>query len=249
MNIENKKTALDDDAAIYQRTQATESAKSERQKLSELTFRGKMRYLWDYYALKAFIGLAVAGILIAILVLALKPRPEVVTYVSFLDCPWADSEMTAYAEELLDTLQIDKSKNEISIDTKLSAYDSNDRMALSTYLYANTIDILLCSRDTLEQMAQNGALIPLDSLPEDILTGFSADEIVVTHVTNKNAEDQTDHPYGLCLADSAFAKRMDPEGEYDLSKLYIGVSIVKDVRREDTINVVRLMLGKTIPKQ
>ena len=37
MNLENKTTALDDDAAIYQRTEETETAKSLRQKLSEMT--------------------------------------------------------------------------------------------------------------------------------------------------------------------------------------------------------------------
>ena len=59
MNLENKTTALDDDAAIYQHTEATETAKSLRQKLSEMTFKEKVRYLLDYYGLKALIVLAV----------------------------------------------------------------------------------------------------------------------------------------------------------------------------------------------
>ncbi len=152
MNLENKTTALDDDAAIYQHTEATETA---NEKLSEMTFKEKVRYLFDYYGLKALIVLAVLVFLGYTLWAMLRPKPETVAQIAIIDNPWDTSLLDDYQEELIEKLKLDTKKQELPLGYSYRSSNLSDGTALSTFLFANNLDILISSKDDIVINAYN----------------------------------------------------------------------------------------------
>ena len=177
MNLENKTTALDDDAAIYQHTEATETAKSLRQKLSEMTFKEKVRYLLDYYGLKALIVLAVLIFLGYTLWAMLRPKPETVAQIAIIDNPWDTALLDDYQEELIEKLKLDTKKQELPLGYSYRSSNLSDGTALSTFLFANNLDILISSKDEISRYAENGVFYPLeDNLPADLKAVISEED-------------------------------------------------------------------------
>lgn len=244
MNIENKKTALDDDAGIYQGLQSKETSKSDRQKLSELSFKGKLRYLWDYYALIAGLVLFFGGLIIAALVIMLKPKPNTVANYAIIDSPWKTTTVQSYSEVVLWMLNKQTKKNEIVMSDGYSSGNSTDSLAISTHIYAGEVDFIIAPIDTIQLYADNSIFYALDSLPESL-----QDEIrEFAHVSSDKAEDEGTHDYAFCLTGSGFDRFVNSD-DPSPAEMYVGFCRTSDPEKyDDMIKVLRFMATGDIPK-
>ena len=240
MNIENKQTALDDDAAIYQRLESESSAKSERQKLSELSFKGKIRYLWDYYALKAFLVLLFGGIIVAIVYNFFKPRPETIAEITVIDSPWTADAFDNYSEYLLTELGLDTVGSDIPIAGGYHFGNVEDGTTIATRLYASDIDLMIAPKDVILSYAENGALYPTDILPDYLTKAISKLELVGTTL----GPDDGMHYSGIGLKRTAFEKYIDSNGTASY-EMYVAICRTsRQERRDKLFGILNIMIGE-----
>ena len=249
MNLENKTTALDDDAAIYQHTEATETAKSLRQKLSEMTFKEKVRYLLDYYGLKALIVLAVLVFLGYTLWAMLRPKPETVAQIAIIDNPWDTSLLDDYQEELIEKLKLDTKKQELPLGYSYRSSNLSDGTALSTFLFANNLDILISSKAEISRYAENGVFYPLeDNLPADLKAVISEEDCLRCAYRNENGDgDGAEHVYAIRIDSSAFVQKVSATG-YTAADYYLGIHPCSEARLACCFNILRIIYGLPLPE-
>lgn len=241
MNIENKKTALEDDASIYQGVEAQESAKTERQKLSELPFKGKLRYIWDYYAMTAFLVLFFGGIIVAILVTVLRPKPTTVATIIFIDDVWQTEPLEDYAADLLKQIRPDAEDSIISVTNGYRSTSSNDGIAISTRVFAREIDLIISTGTFLENYAKNDNLLPLDDLPSDLRSAIAGRSTITTD----ESSDEGTHDFAFSLTGSAFMQYIDSENLIPADTYYIGICRTTQPERYEVIyDILRAMLGQ-----
>lgn len=247
MNIENKKTALDDDAAIYQRIEETESAKSERQKFSEMDLKGKYRYFMDYYALKVLIGFLIALLVGYIVYVAVRPKPDTVAQIVVVDSPWAKYTLDSYRETLEKDLGLTPEKEEILLNSSYQSANSSDITAISTFLFANTLDIIISTRPEALRYAENAVFLPLEEkLPADLLAVIPEEDYLQCERTDEESDGKT-HVYAIRVNNTAFGKYVTPEG-YNPPEMYLGIHPCSDERVELSFNILRVMYGLPIPE-
>lgn len=162
MNIEHKKTALDDDSMIYQKRDDSFGKKD----ISNLSGKQKLQYFKDYYLLKVVVALAA---LIALGTLAngmFFNRSECVLAVAFLN-----GSQIIQPEELNDAiteyLQPEGRNDYISVEN-YGLDDYQMQMAYVTKMSAGAIDLTVCPRDYFEQGCALGMFAGLDEfLPQE----------------------------------------------------------------------------------
>ncbi|MBR6019388.1 MAG: hypothetical protein IK055_04125 [Lachnospiraceae bacterium] len=240
MNIENKQTALDDDAAIYQHLESESSAKSEREKLSELSFKGKMRYLWDYYALKAFLVLLFGGLIVAIIYNFFKPRPDTIAEITVIDSPWSSTAFENYSEYLLKELGLDTVGSEIPISGGYHSGSVEDSTTVATRLYASDIDIMIAPKDVILSYAENGTFYPLDILPDYLATAVSKLDLIGTSL----GPDDGMHYYAFGITGTALGKFVDSEGAATY-EMYVAICRTsRQERRDKLFGILNIMIGQ-----
>ena len=81
MDLNGKKTALNDESTIYQQQEEL----SEKEKLKQMSWLQKLDYFKSYYLMKVIAVLAVLGLVVSILYTALSPKLETVLSVAVID--------------------------------------------------------------------------------------------------------------------------------------------------------------------
>lgn len=161
-----KVTRLDDNAEIYKRRET----KSEREKLSELSFAGKVQYIKSYYLPKFFAGMVIVGMIVWILVTVLRPKKEDVLNVAMINYPIELEYIDQMTSDMNEALNVDLETQRVFFDTGFDLL--NDDIAslekISTYLFAGEIDVFIAPESEFLKYAFSNALTPLDDtiLPE-----------------------------------------------------------------------------------
>ncbi len=249
MNLENKKTALDDDAAIYHQRPDEEVRKPLRERLEGMTRKEKFHYLWEYYALKVGIILAVTALLGYALYQTFRPKPDVVAQMAIVDCPWDMEIIENYNEDLISRLGLDKKKETVQINHNYRSDSTADNTAISTFLFANTLDLLLSSREDILRYAENGVFYSLDDLPEDIRAVLTEEDYLRAAYRNEHGDgDGAEHIYAIRLDNSEFVKTLTPEG-YQVTGMYVGIHPCTKERVDRSFDILRIMFGLPIPEK
>ncbi|MBO4627437.1 MAG: hypothetical protein J5645_05640 [Lachnospiraceae bacterium] len=249
MNLENKKTALDDDAAIYHQQAEEDGRKPLKERLAGMTRKEKFRYLWDYYALKVGIILAVTALLGYALYQTFRPKPDVVAQMVIVDCPWDMEVMEDYTEELKSKLGLDIKKETVQINHNYRSDSTADSTAISTFLFANTLDLLVSSQEDILRYAENGVFYSLDDLPEDIRAVLTEEDFLRAAYRNEHGDgDGAVHIYAIRLDNSEFVKSLTPEG-YQVTGMYMGIHPCTKERVDRSFDIIRIMFGLPIPEK
>lgn len=203
--VKFKKTALDDDAAIYQRSKDTIT----KEELKNLPFRQKLGYYKDYY-LKITIGIIIAAVLIfSILNTTIFNRSECRLSLCFLDgtLPERSEEMDSFFEE---AIGLENKNDFIHSDTYvLGNYQME--MAYRTRLMARAIDLVVCPRDVFLEQSEQGLFCDLrELLPADMYAQLSDLMIENKIAETDDAGDVVSYsepmPMGIDLSGSNFYK-------------------------------------------
>lgn len=184
-DLEGKKTTLNDDAEIYKSGAERSDNKSARQHWKELSAKGKWQYFMTYYFWKLALGLAVLILVGYMIYSALKPEPKELSYVVILDNSLSADRLDEYFKDI--AVKVDPTKSSaVTVDTRLtsSLRTTSDIAAISTYIYAGSLDILIAVEPALFNYAQNGIICDLEkTLPADILAAVPEEKRFYFHYT------------------------------------------------------------------
>lgn len=202
MNIEDKKTVLDDSASIYQRREE----KTERAKWKELKgFRAKWEHFRAYYLLKTFLLCCAAAILIYIGYALFGPKKERVIYVAILDAAVLETDMEAMQAEFEDYYGVDPETQETYFTNSLmvsSDSSSTSAQVFATHVYAGEIDIIMGPESVVKERAGVYYLPLSEQLPADLYAELSTRFIYATGKGQSEEEqEEVEQPYGLDVTD------------------------------------------------
>ncbi len=192
-----KDTVLDESAEIYrQRKQQT-----EKQKLSEMTFKEKITYFNNYYRLTTIVVVAIVIGAAYFIYTILTPKPETVLYAAVVNSVIDDDTSAALQNDFGQKLGIDPKTQEINIDASFFLGDDSNEYALAsqqklvTYLYAGELDVIIAPESVFSNYANLGNFCKLsDQLPTDLCTAL-ADSFYYSNTE----EDSASSAYGIYL--------------------------------------------------
>ncbi len=213
-----KKTALDEDALLYQKR----DERPDRERLRDMSFGEKLGFLKDYYLLPALVVLAVAAGVIYTVRTMTRPVKQPWIYIALINAV-LDEETSEDLENRL--TEFYQKEAEAAEDADLSSRDSaniefpfdldrySDMMRFQTYAAAGQIDLILASEDVFAEQAGRGVLLNL----EEVLSREELEEheksLLYTAGYNDELEDETEPdaavgtgeilPYGVRIPENS----------------------------------------------
>ncbi|MGN0331755.1 MAG: hypothetical protein ACI4D9_01810 [Lachnospiraceae bacterium] len=146
-----KKTALDDDASIYQK----HKVKTEKEKWREMDRKQRLQYFTDYYLGKCVIGILGIAVVALLIWNFFGSNEEIVLHVAVIDESLDEDRMEQMEKELIQFLGVDDKYEKIIIDD--SFYSKKDALnKLEVYLHSNQIDVIISDYKTYHQYAGYG---------------------------------------------------------------------------------------------
>lgn len=202
MNIEHKKTTLDDDSIIYQKRDDSLGKKDT----SNLTFCGKLGYFKDYYLKKLIIGAALliaAGYLIYSMTIG---RTQSVFSMVFLNNSYI-YDLEGIDRAITDFLAIED-KHDYAAVSNYDLEQHQENIAYMTQMSSGTIDLVVCPEEYFETGCANGVFMDLSTfLPEEMYQALE-DRIIegsaaVTDDTGGIVSYEDPLPHGIDISGSA----------------------------------------------
>lgn len=223
MNIEHKKTALDDDSFLYQQRDDSFGKKDT----SKLSKQEKLQYFKDYYLMKIIVAALIAVFVGSIINGTIFNRSNCVMSIVMLN----ESQITddsALDASLREYLQIEDKNDYIGI----SNYNLNDyqvNMAYVTQLSGQGIDLVICSESYFETGAGQGIFADLSEfLPEDMYAGLSDRMVEGRTAETDDYGEITSYnepaPYGIDLSGTSRFKEFGGVEEHPILCVVANVS-------------------------
>lgn len=204
MIIKNKKTALNDDAALYNRKENV----SEKEKWKEMTGKRRLRYFVDYYLGKILLtalALAVGG---SILHTMLSPKPESVFSVAIINDAENQSYYNVLQEQLEKTIGLDEETQETIFDTGyyFSGADYQSWQKYGVYNTVGDLDVSIFPKSLFEEYAPGEYFSPVaDYLPSGLYSSLSEYWVESPVKDLKgNLIPGSENVYGIELSDTWF---------------------------------------------
>lgn len=211
MNLKNKKTVLNDNAALYSHREDV----SEKEKWTSMTTKERLRYFADYYLGKVIIVLVAVGVLISIVATILRPKPEIMLSVAVVDDSLNQAVYDDLQAKLDEILLEDAEKQETVFDTGyyLASGDYQTWQKYSMLNMVGDLDISLMPKSSFEELAPGSLFSPVTPYLSDSLS--VALEPYFLKCTMKN-DDGTDIPdseavYGIDLSSTWVYKNAERE--------------------------------------
>ena len=201
MDIKFKKTTLDDDALMYNKSKDTIT----REELKQLPFKQKLIYFKDYYAKITIVVIIIIIAVISLLNTTVFNRSTCMLTLILLNGQMENSD--PLSESLEEYLEITNKNDYVSAEAfNISDYQMN--MAYMTRIWAGSADIVICSRSDFEEQSARGYCADLsETLPEELYSALS-DCIVDGQVEDidedGNVLSRSDpQPFGIDISDSS----------------------------------------------
>lgn len=205
MNIDDRKTALDDDSLLYQKRDESFGKKDT----SSLNAKQKAGYFKDYYLKALIAAAAVIAIVGSVLYTAIFHRSESLLGVAFVDKAYL-LETDALNDYMRDILQPEHKQDYID----LSNYDLSDygsQIRFTTLTAAGSIDIIICDEECFDKYSQMGYFADLSEfLPAELYEKVK-DQIVESSETETDEEGNITKmypaaPHGINISGNALYK-------------------------------------------
>lgn len=212
MIIKNKKTALNDDAALYNR----KANVGEKEKWMDMSGKKRIRYFFDYYLGRILAITAVLAVVVSVLYTILSPKPESVFSVAVVNDSANQLHYDALQTQLDDLLEIDEETEETIFDTGYF-FSSTDYQSFQKFAIYNTVgdlDVSIFPLSLFEEYAPGKHFSPVaEFLPSGLYSSLS-ENWVESKVTDEdgNLLEGTETVYGIDLSDTWFYQTC-PSGE------------------------------------
>lgn len=201
MDLNGKKTALNDESTIYQQQEEL----SEKEKLKQMSWLQKLDYFKSYYLMKVIAVLAVLGLVVSILYTALSPKLETVLSVAVIDYAMP-IETTYRVKEQFESLIVLDEKTQKTVFEDYS-FSYEEKKALQKFVLYNAsgdLDITIMPRSIFDIFAPYGHFAEVtERLPTDLYMELS-DYLVECPQMDElgNVIEGTETVYGICIDSS-----------------------------------------------
>jgi hypothetical protein len=232
-----KNTTLDDSAEIYQKREQL----TEKQKLSNMTFKEKLVHFNSYYRMKTILIITLVALVVYFAYSILTPSPETVLYAAVVNNAVGDETAATLQTDFGKHLGINTNTQDILVDTSFylgtednaSEYTIANSQKLTTYIFAKEIDVIIAPESVFANYAVNGSLCKLsDQLPTDLCSTL-ADSFYYS--------SSTDNPkvsaYGIYLDNAALGNNNTDSQE----KTVLGI-VVNSKQKQNAVEFIRFLL-------
>ncbi len=205
MNLEGKKTELDDKkASIYQKRNDEEP---EKDKWKHMNKQERWKHFKNYYLKFVVIGLVVVALIGFFFYKDLVTKKNVVYQCAILNEVALEGPIEEFQNQFVEYLGMNPNKNLSSFhlyftDSKVAqsagASVSTDLTAVSSLIFAKQMDGMIASEEDLQRYLESGVLA-------DLTTVLSKEDVITLQNHLYIPEDDTHkdgHPYGIRLKDN-----------------------------------------------
>lgn len=220
---------------------------------TELSFKGKLRYIWDYYKLHMVIAIVLIYIC-GYFIYGKVTHRDMILYSAAVNVGDTEELQTYLKDDFLTAEKIDPKKEDMTLyhglylttdtESEYYGYSYASEMKIIGALEAKQLDVVIMDREAFDAFSANGYLEDLsDFLPKNdkelysqhkndlvtntIIISDNADEVSLNKDIAYEAETE-EAALGLSLSESAFADKFDIKDE-----IYLGV--IKDSPRAAAI--------------
>lgn len=210
MDIETKKTILDDEASIYKKRKNTYTGKD----IKTMSLKNKIRYFKDYYLKFTIIILLIVAAICILVNDIVFDKSQCVLYVSCINTAQPDDN-ESLTKELTNEIKNTKQGDFVSV-ISYNLDNPQYNMSFITLTQAGTIDIAICPADYFEEAAGAGMFANLNEfLPEEIYTKLS-EKIIMARPTETDIDGNIINygnpmPYGVDISDSPYFSKTNEQ--------------------------------------
>lgn len=231
-----KQTKLGDDAYFYQ----THKKQTEKEKLREMNFKGKVNYLLEYYKLHALAIVIVIALIIYFIYTLFNPTVVPRFYAAMINNTIDNTVLKQYSDDFSEKLSLNPKRETVLFNTNFSfgtddSYSASMKTALIAYIQAKEVDVIIAPEAIFYEYAYSGIFRELsDQLPTDIYSSLT-DKFYLSD-TEENKEKKV---YGIYVTDTKLYK------DHSLStEPYILGILANSPNTENTIKFIRYLFNE-----
>ena len=172
MNLKNKKTVLNDEAAIYSHKENT----SEKEKWQSMSKSERWQYFKDYYLARIVVIILVVAVVGSIVKTMLTPKPEIVLSVAVLNDSRYQQTYDMLQQQFDELLALDEETQKTLFDTgyNIGNGDYQSWQKFSMYNAVGDLDVTIMPLSVFEECAPGGFFSPVAGhLPTDLYMALS----------------------------------------------------------------------------
>ena len=196
-----KKTALDEDAILYQKR----DERPDLERLKDMPLRGKIGFLKDYYLVPALAVLAVLAGTVYMIWSMTRPAKAPWIYIAVIDGILEEetkedlkNRLTDYFLEKAEAAGEDTRKRDAAmVEDNYYLDDYSGMMRFQTHAAAGEIDLILASQDVFADQAGRGVLVDLSTVLDGQKLAASEKNLLYTAGFNEDIEDEEDPDAGV----------------------------------------------------
>lgn len=191
-----------------------DKARSEAEKLSNLTFKKKLEYIWNYYNYHIIAGvLVLAAIAVTLSTRVFNPRPETTLLIAW-HAGFAFDEQLSELTDIMTERLIDEDADEI-VETALFLTYTDDPMVdmasvqrLIAMVAAGAIDVFILDSELLIEFSRSELVQPMERILEEIqrtnpeIYGRIKDKIIYIYIEEDDGT-LTQRIMGIDISDNA----------------------------------------------
>ncbi|HHU70469.1 MAG TPA: hypothetical protein GXZ21_00365 [Clostridiales bacterium] len=198
-----KRSVLDDNAEIYK----IKKKKTEKEKLKDMTPKGRISYLWEYYRIHALGVILAVTTIIYIAYQIATPNMDTQFYAALINNTIANEVIEEVSKDFSEALQLNPETETIMFNTSLymgGTVDYNpstatSRQILTTHVAAQEVDVIIAPESEFKTYSYHGYFDKISSqLPTDLYTKLS-DYFYFSDLE----DDPEKNVYGIYLTDTA----------------------------------------------
>lgn len=197
MDVEHKKTVLNDEAALYHHDENV----SEKEKWSRMSGKERWEYFKSYYLMKCIAVIASVAVVVSIFYAMFSPKPEVVLNVAIVNQALVQPQYLELQEAFETWIELDSETQETvfdgGYDFELDQYNALQKFAI--YNAAGELDVTILPLSEFERYAPVGYF---SQVSNQISTGLYlklSDYFIESSRQNENGEieEGTTAVYGI----------------------------------------------------
>lgn len=213
-----KKTALDDEAEIYQKRET----KTEKEKWKQMDGKAKIQYFADYYMGKLIVAVIIIGVAASLLWHFFKPKDETILYAAVIDESMDAKKLADTTSELEKICQADGRHQKVKIDDSFYLKDQA-LTRLEVYVESKQVDVIIADQKTFKKLAGYGYFENVDTFAKDNdLRGYENLYVYANGYKDTGDESKEDDdtakgeslPYGIDLSGSEKYMDMTSYGKH-----------------------------------
>ena len=201
MDINQKKTALDDDSILYQKRDDSIGKKD----ISSLSGRQKLQYFKDYYLKFCILAAVLLAMSISLIYTVFFRHQETLLNIAVInDTSLADAEgLTAYLQDYFHA----DGKHKLITVSNYYLEDPNQQIAFTTKLVTGDVDIVICDQETFDSESASGLYLDLTNALSSVASSAFSDHLIMGHTEETDEQGQiidtgSTLPYGIDISDT-----------------------------------------------